>query len=43
MAFVAQPVAEAPTPIPAALWRTGLLLLAGEFSLHRSPTSWRAG
>jgi adenylate cyclase len=31
MAFVAQPVAEALTPIRAALWRTGLLLLAGEF------------
>jgi adenylate cyclase len=31
MAFVAQPVAEALTPIPAALWRTGLLLPTGQF------------
>jgi adenylate cyclase len=31
IAFVAQPVAEALTPIRAALWRTGLLLLAGAF------------
>jgi class 3 adenylate cyclase len=31
MAFVAQPVAEALTPIRAALWRTGLLLLGGAF------------
>jgi len=29
MAFVEQPAAEALTPIRAALWRTGLLLLAG--------------
>jgi adenylate cyclase len=29
MAFVEQPAAEAFTPIRAALWRTGLLLLAG--------------
>ena len=29
MAFVEQPSAEALTPIRAALWRTGLLLLAG--------------
>jgi adenylate cyclase len=31
MAFVEEPAAEALTPIRAALWRTGLLLLAGGF------------
>jgi adenylate cyclase len=31
MAFVEEPTSEALTPIRAALWRTGLLLLAGAF------------
>jgi adenylate cyclase len=31
LAFVEQPASEALTPIRAALWRTGLLLLAGAF------------